>query len=162
MSDLTEKERKNILARVLVKFDAAYGKGLSENKDKIQVWYHQIGHLDAETALATADAAIAHHKWQPTISEFLEISRSIRKHQEAMAERETTVLSEHIQALQVKGLAVQKALIASRSGSRRHDHKNGWQGCPICSQAHAEADADECRTCFVLEQEELDVHHFKG
>lgn len=162
MSDLTEKERKHILAKVLVKFDTAYGKGLGENKDKIQQWYHQIGHLNEEAALATADACISHHKWQPTIAEFLEISRSVRRHQEAMKEEAPKELSAHIKALQEKGLNVQRALIQARAGGRRHDHTNGWEKCPICSQATAEQDADECRTCMILEDHGLAGVHHKG
>lgn len=162
MSDLTEGERKRILAEVLVKFDSAYGKGLSENPDKIKTWFHQIGHLDRETALATADACIGHHKWQPTISEFLETSRSIRKHQEAMAQRSTTVLSEHVKAMQEKGINVQRELLKARAGRKPHDHRQGWEQCPICSQAHAEQNADECRTCFILENQGLTAAHHKG
>lgn len=162
MSDLTEKERKRILAEVLVKFDSAYGKGLSENPDKINTWFYQIGHLDRETALATADACISHHKWQPTISEFLEESRAIRRHQESMAQLPSAPLSAHVKALQEKGLNVQRALLKARAGERTHDHRNGWEQCPICAQAHAEQDPDECRTCMILEDSGLSAAHHKG
>lgn len=163
MADLTEKERKRILAEVLVKFDAAYGKGLSENQEKIKTWFHQIGHLNRETALATADAAIAHHKWQPTISEFLEISRSVRRHQEDQKREAPQPLSDHIKALQVKGLAVQRALIKARTmPNRRHDHTSGWEACPICAQACSEENPDECRTCMILEDHGFVAQHSKA
>ena len=163
MSDLTEKQRKTILAKVLVKFDAAYGKGLSENADKIKVWYHQCGHLDEETALATADACISHHKWQPSISEFLEISRSVRRHQEEMKREAPQELTAHIKELQVKGLNVQRGLIKARAiPGRQHDHKKGPSGCPICSEATCEENADECRTCLLLEDNGLLAIHHKA
>lgn len=161
MSDLTERERKKILAEVLVKFDTAYGKGLSENPDKIKQWFHQIGHLNREAALATADACVASSKWQVSISEFLEISRSVRRHQEEMKREAPQELTEHIKALQEKGLNVQRGLIKARAiPGRQHDHKNGHEQCPICSVALSEEQADECRTCYILEMNDLPaIHH---
>lgn len=162
MSDLTERERKTILAKVLVKFDSEYGKGLSEDPEKIKQWFHQIGHLSEEVALATADACVSHYKWQPKISEFLEISRQIRRHQESMAQQGPKKIDAHLKALQEKGLNVQRALLNSRATQPLHDHTSGWEGCPVCAQASAECNADECRTCMALEDCGLDPVHFKG
>jgi hypothetical protein len=143
-----DPERKRILARVLEKFSVAYGKEF--DADKIRLWYHQTGHLNEDAALATADACIAHNKWMPTISEFLEVSRQVRQKQEAMSRQVPREMGEHIKALQDKGLKVQRDLLAGRSG-QRHDHRGGWEKCPVCVQAHVEKDADECRCCFLLD-----------
>lgn len=163
MSELTEKERKTILAKVLVKMDTAYGKGLSENTDKIQQWFHAIGHLNEEAALETADACIENHRWQPTIAEFLELSRTVRRNQEERNREAPKPISPQMKEAQERGLKVQRALIEARTlPSRRHDHTSGWQVCPICAQASAEEDADECRTCMILEDKGLTVAHHKA
>lgn len=163
MSDLTEAERKSILAKVIVKFDTAYGKGLGENPEKIRQWYHQCGHLNEEAALATADACISHHRWQPTIAEFLEISRTVRRHQEDMKREAPRELTDHIKALQAKGLNVQRGLIKARAvPGRQHDHTNGPEQCPICSLATEEEHADSCRTCMILEDCGLPGQHFSA
>lgn len=160
MSDLTEAQRKKILAEVLVKFDTAYGKNLSENPDKIRQWFHQIGHLNREAALQTADDCIAHHKWQPTIAEFLEISRQVRRHQLDKEREGPKALAPHVKALQAKGLNVQRALLESRAvPGRVHDHNGGGDKCPICSQAAEEECVDSCRTCMILEDCGLIAQH---
>lgn len=154
-----DPERKRILARVLDKLALAYGKEFTE--DKIRLWYAQIGHLNEDAALATADACVANHKWLPTISEFLEISRGVRRKQEDAVRQLPREQGAHIQELQDKGLKVQRDLIKGRSG-QVHNHKNGWQKCPVCSQAAAEMDADECRCCMILENAGLPANHHVG
>lgn len=154
-----DKERRRILARVLGMFDDAYGKGLLDSTDKVRLWYAQIGHLNEDAAIATAEACISHHKWQPTISEYLEVSRQVRRQQEANAHQLPREQGEHIKELQDKGILIQRELIKSRTQAK-HDHTNGWQGCPVCSKAEAEKNEDECRCCFILDNHGIEAVHF--
>lgn len=157
MAELTDKERRVILARVLDKFALAYNKEFTT--EQIRLWYSQIGHLNEEAALATADACVANHKWQPTISEFLEISRPIRRQQEDAKREPLRLVSPKVKELQDKGLRVQRDLIKGRSIAK-HDHRTGWENCPVCSQAAAEVDEDECRCCLLLDTHGLPSQHY--
>jgi len=154
----SDKERRHILARVLERFSTAYNKEFDE--DKIRLWYGQIGHLNAEAALATADACISHHKWLPTISEYLEISRTVRRQQEDAKREAPRALSPALKELQDKGLHIQRDLVSGRAqAGLKHDHQKGWEGCPVCSQAAEEVHEDSCRTCMLLEDRGIKVIH---
>lgn len=154
-----DPKRRRILAQVLDKLDINYGKDIGDNPEKVRMWYSKIGHLNEEAALATADQCIEHYKWLPSISEFLEVSRSVRKKQEDTARSLPRDDSPHIKELQDKGLLVQRALIKGRA-NQSHDHRNGSDACPVCSQAVAECSEDECTACYLLDEHGIPAVHF--
>lgn len=156
---MSGQSRKRILATVIEKLSAAYPQR-EFTPEQIRLWYDRMGHLSEDVAIATANACIDHYKWMPSISEYLDLSRSIRRHQIGKAVEEPTNLSEYVQALQAKGLAVQRDLIARRSAqpNRQHNHAHGWEHCPVCSEAHS----DTCVSCMSLQTHGLAVEHHKG
>lgn len=157
---MTEKERKQVLLKVIERLELAYpNKQFSD--EQIVEWFNHTGHLDMPAAMATVDAAIQNFKWCPSISEFLELSRSVRRHQMDSTRATTTPLSAHVLELQRKGLATQRALAESRQArGLAHDHTTGWTSCPICAQAEAELEEDSCATCFMLDGEGIPPVHF--
>lgn len=155
----TESERKQILARIIDRLSLAYtNKEFSQ--EQIREWFQHMAQLDMPTAMKTCDEAIASYKWCPSISEFLEVSRSVRRHLQDATRAPDMPLSAHVLELQRKGLAVQRALATGRAErGLKHLHQDGWQACPICSGAHAEQDADACGTCYLLDSNGVPSTH---
>lgn len=153
---------KKVSAAVITRLELAYGKEFS--KELMSEWHSHIGHLSMDVALQAVEQCIQNYKWRPSISEYLEISRSIRRHQLDESRKQNEPLPEHIIALQKKGLAVQRALTAARKDraqdkTRGHRHAPGTE-CPICQGASSEESADECRTCMILEDHGISPLHF--
>lgn len=157
-----DKERAKVAAVVLERLCNAYGRNgepLRFSDDSFKEWQRSVGHLSMETAEATVDLCISSYKWLPSIHEFLDLSRSIRRHEIDASRDLNAPLPEHIIELQSKGLAVQRDIAQARAGRDPHDHTQGWEQCPVCSGASNELDSDECRTCFLLETHGLQAIH---
>lgn len=154
--------RKRVLATIIERFNRAWPKA-EFSKDEIREWHNHLEHLDLPTAEEVVKLCISTHKWKPTISEFLEASRQVRRHAEATV-ADGRPLPEHLKKLQKQGLGVQRALLqrrASRSGdvSRGHDHREGWESCVVCSGAEEELASDSCMTCEELVELGMTAHH---
>lgn len=151
-----------VTSLILERLAGAYNKDFTD--DQMREWHLAVKHLDEDTANRTCDLLIESSKWMPQISEFIQTSRSIRRHDVHDASQFSGSMSEQVQELQARGISVLRAIANARAGrlsmpSGGHDHFEGIDSCEVCFNAQQDRKATDCQVCELLEEAGLERFH---